>query len=149
MNRQNNEGVAESYQNMYGLWEVTTEGDCEGRSIKRLGLWQGFVDDIALHLAPKAVYHLWFTVAKINGVDEQPTARSVDVYFDVESGIPSMDKETRVKEVRKLMKHRNVRVEESDYYGCVKLFNNRSEEELLRASALSKLTLAERRALGL
>lgn len=149
MNRQNNEGVAESYQNMYGLWEVTTEGDCEGRSMRRLGLWEGFVDDIALHLAPKAVYHLWFSVAKVNRVKDKPTARSVDVYFDVASNLPGMDKDCRVREVTKLMQGRNVHVEESNYYGCVKLVNTRSEEEILRASALSKLTAAERKVLGL
>ena len=150
MNKQNtNKGVADDYKNMYGLWEVSTEGDCEGRSIKRLGLWEGFVDTIALHLAPKAMYHLWFSLAKVNQVKEQPTTRCVDVYFDTESNLPGMDSPTRVKEVAKLLSGRNVTVEPSCYYGCVKIVNNRSEEELLKASALSKLTAAERKVLGL
>ena len=26
------------YNNAYGLWEVTTEGDCEGKSTRKLGV---------------------------------------------------------------------------------------------------------------
>ena len=32
------EKLAESYKKAYGFWEVTTEGDCEGRSVSRLGI---------------------------------------------------------------------------------------------------------------
>ena len=33
--------LAESYKKAYGFWEVTTEGDCEGRSVSRLGIYEG------------------------------------------------------------------------------------------------------------
>ena len=48
------------YTNPYGLWEVTTEGDCEGRSRKGLGVFEGYLDDIAFYLANKAYYTLEF-----------------------------------------------------------------------------------------
>lgn len=30
--------TAEDYKNPYGIWIVTTEGDCEGRSTRHLGV---------------------------------------------------------------------------------------------------------------
>ena len=39
--------TAEDYKNPYGIWIVTTEGDCEGRSTRHLGVFQGYIDDIA------------------------------------------------------------------------------------------------------
>lgn len=39
--------TAEDYKNPYGIWIVTTEGDCEGRSTRHLGVFQEYIDDIA------------------------------------------------------------------------------------------------------
>lgn len=35
------------YDKAYGFWHVTTEGDCEGRSITDLGVFEGNIDTIA------------------------------------------------------------------------------------------------------
>jgi hypothetical protein len=44
----------------YGTWNVTTEGDVEGRSTRQLGTHTGFIDDIAFKLADQAYYGLRF-----------------------------------------------------------------------------------------
>ena len=36
------------YTNPYGIWEVTTESDCSGMTTDHLGVFEGYVDDIAL-----------------------------------------------------------------------------------------------------
>lgn len=52
--------------NEYGVWRVHTEADCEGKSIKKLGVFKGKVTDIALHLKNEAYYRLDFTRVKEN-----------------------------------------------------------------------------------
>lgn len=52
--------LAESYKKAYGFWEVTTEGDCEGKSVSRLGIYEGYIDEIALALADRCYYSLCF-----------------------------------------------------------------------------------------
>lgn len=54
----------DKYSNPVSVWKVETEGDCEGRSIKDLGVWQGHVAEIAFHLAGKSHYELKFTDLK-------------------------------------------------------------------------------------
>ena len=44
----------------YGVWEVYTEGDCEGRSVRDLGAYQGKISDIAVFLKDKCYYTLRF-----------------------------------------------------------------------------------------
>ena len=51
---------------MSNLYEVTTEGDCEGRSSRSLGIWEGNISNIAFHLADKMVYSLRFEPITIN-----------------------------------------------------------------------------------
>ena len=131
---------------VYGLWQVSTEGDCEGRTIKSLGLWEGFIDDIALHLADRVMYNLWITPAEVNKVTEKPMARRVDVYMN---HIAHIDTTERLEIATKAFANRNVRISKSDYYGAFVINNNTSEEEILRSSALAKLTAAERKLLGL
>lgn len=51
---------------MNNLYKVTTEGDCEGRSRRDLGIWEGNISNIAFHLADKMVYSLTFEPIAIN-----------------------------------------------------------------------------------
>lgn len=46
------------YDNPFGIWHVTTEGDCEGRSPRDLGFHEGYIDEIALALADKCFYEI-------------------------------------------------------------------------------------------
>jgi hypothetical protein len=46
-----------------GWWKVSTEGDCEGKSTRDLGLHYGHIGDIALALAGASYYALSFSPA--------------------------------------------------------------------------------------
>lgn len=48
----------------YGYWAVNTEGDVEGRTIRNFGIYLGYVDEIAFHLADKCYYSLNFRQVK-------------------------------------------------------------------------------------
>ena len=139
------------YTNPYGLWEVTTEGDCEGRSKKGLGIFEGYLDDIAFYLANKAYYTLEFkkiSIPRISHEDVSMEQSEVDVLLDSSSGTWDMSSEKRVLEFKKLLSRRNVHVTKSQFYASVKLSQTPTEDER-RQKALSKLTDEERKLLGL
>lgn len=139
------------YTNPYGLWEVTTEGDCEGRSRKGLGVFEGYLDDIAFYLANKAYYTLEFkkiSIPRISHEDVSMEQSEVDVLLDSSSGTWDMSSEKRVLEFKKLLSRRNVHVTKSQFYASVKLSQTPTEDER-RQKALSKLTDEERKLLGL
>lgn len=54
----------EGFRSVYGKWNVTTYGNYEGSTITNLGDYEGYIDDIALSLADKAVITLKFKPAK-------------------------------------------------------------------------------------
>ncbi|WP_297634545.1 hypothetical protein [uncultured Clostridium sp.] len=53
----------EGFRSVYGRWEVSTYGNFEGSTIEKLGIYEGYIDDIALALADKAVITLKFKPA--------------------------------------------------------------------------------------
>lgn len=68
-----------------GWWEVTTEGDCEGRSTTKLGIHYGHVAEIALSL--RAGYSLRFVLANAGLHPKKNTPykiiqKTVNVSFD-------------------------------------------------------------------
>lgn len=71
-----------------GFWKVTTEGDCEGRSIRDLGVHEGHVADIAAALAGQAAYGLRFK--KVNPTQEEPLEikdkGKVSISLDINTG---------------------------------------------------------------
>lgn len=68
-----------------GRWRVTTEGDCEGRSTRELGTFEGHVADIALRLSKECFYSLCFSPAEdLPPVDKAGTHASVQL--DIGSG---------------------------------------------------------------
>lgn len=74
-----------------GLWNVTTEGDCEGRSIDKIGIHEGHFADIALQFAGRTAYSLSFSRAKPEEVkDYSGSETRVSVPYEVCS---STDKE--------------------------------------------------------
>lgn len=61
------------YDKACGFWHVTTEGDCEGRSITDLGVFEGNIDTIALALADRCYYYtLYFTAVDPTAYDKAP-----------------------------------------------------------------------------
>lgn len=139
------------YDKVYGLWNVTTEGDCEGRSVRNLGTYEGNIDEIAFALADKCFYCLTFKAINPHDykLDMTPKSKTVDIQLDIGSGTWDMDKGTRVVEVSNLMKNRSVDVRESNFYGCVRLVTNKKTTEEKKAEALAKLSLEERKLLDL
>jgi hypothetical protein len=57
-----------------GKWHVTTEGDCEGRSVVSLGLHDGHIVDIAKAFSGHAMYGLHF----VSIHDRDPSAMNTE-----------------------------------------------------------------------
>lgn len=72
------------YRNANRLWRVTTEGDVEGRSVNRLGEYQGHLADIAAFLSDKVYYTLTFdaidpiVIAPPTVITEEGKAKPMD-----------------------------------------------------------------------
>ena len=136
------------------LWHVTTEGDCEGRTTRDLGVHLGHLDDVAFSLAPNSCYKLQFDL-----VDPSEWSRLVgQTEVNVSLGIASKTWDLRGPALesyfRAMLAGRDVSVASSNYHASVRLVRGldpkRQEEarcEMLRASALAKLTDEERDAL--
>lgn len=68
------------YDKAYGFWHVTTEGDCEGRSITDLGVFEGNIDTIALALADRCYYYtLYFTAVDPTAYDKAPKKDEINI----------------------------------------------------------------------
>ena len=68
------------YDKAYGFWHVTTEGDCEGRSITDLGVFEGNIDTIALALADRCYYYtLYFTAVDPTAYDKTPKKDEINI----------------------------------------------------------------------
>lgn len=112
------------YSSTFGTWHVDTEGDCEGRTTRDLGVHRGHIDEIAKRLAPSCYYGLRFRPA----FDEEPLPKpkkkgSVYISFGIESGTwpGDMSKEERVQFFRKLFKDRPVEISDGTYYSTVEM----------------------------
>lgn len=136
------------YKNVCGLWTVTTEGDCEGRSTKQLGTFEGYVDEIALFLANKAYYSLQFKLQK-KIKKYYPTCKSVDVSFDIDSGTWDLKPKERINLMKDFFSDRPVYIEEGQYFACVKIRTTENLKHKEKEKALGKLTDYEKQLLGL
>ena len=141
--------IPERYQDPYGTWNVTTEGDVEGKTVTNLGNFTGYVDEIALHLADKCYYSLKFT--KTKPVSEYtPKRTSVNIAFDIESNTWDLDAIDRIELFRQIFKNRPVNVKDGQYYASVVIDVVESEKkEILKKQALEKLSPEEKEALGI
>ena len=133
-----------SFMEPYGLWEVSTEGDCEGRSVRKLGIFRGNYQDIAFALADKCYYVLWFKKldeTKFN-LPKVKTRDSVDILFDDSHSISRDEMVANVKAV--LSADPTISVQPGRWGGCVKLCSKKTEEDL-RKVAIEKMrqTLSE------
>lgn len=147
-----NKDIALQYCNPYGLWEVTTEGDCEGRTVKRLGIHEGFVDEIAFALGNQCGYSLRFRrifpdEAKL---DTTPKINKVSISFDIKSATWDMTAEERADVIAEAFKDRDIRVSLGTYYASVEIMSGKYSPEVIeRINALRKLTDREKELLGL
>lgn len=105
----------------YATWKVTTEGDCEGRTVHDLGEHTGFIDDIAFELGSKAYYSLTFDLVRNETiVSKKPKpVDQVNVVLGIDSGTWDLHGKERANEVREILKGRGVVVDEGTYYASV------------------------------
>lgn len=133
----------------YGVWGVKTEANFEGRGTIDLGVYQGYIDEIAFALADKQMYALHFTKFDLKLPIPKTTPEKVNVVLDVESGLWAKDDdESLVEHFKQMLSTRDVDVETSCIYGAVTL-KRHDLDEAKRQVALSKLTSEEKRLLGL
>ena len=119
------------YDNPFGIWHVTTEGDCEGGSPRDLGFHEGYIDEIALALADKCFYSLYF------------------VAINIHSGTWAMTPKECVTAIKEVMKDRPIQVEQSCRTGAVVFTTETKTKEEKRQEVLAKLSPEECQILGL
>ncbi|MFB5758977.1 hypothetical protein [Paenibacillus medicaginis] len=105
--------------NIYGIWEITTEGDVEGRSTKKLGTYKGSLFDAVKKYGDQGCYSL--TCTRIGHYT--PTNFSIErkVHFRVYDKAIKMhdyvDTASKLKDSIPDGHH----LTESNYFGCVAL----------------------------
>ena len=133
-----------SFMEPYGLWEVSTEGDCEGRSVRKLGIFRGNYQDIAFALADKCYYVLHFKRLDENefNLPKARTRKVVELGFKDALDVNHKDMAKEVGAV--LADETDIIVEPGRWNGCVKLTST-SKDECLRSKAMEKIrnTLSE------
>lgn len=122
--------VPQKYQEAYGIWSVTTEGDCEGRSVRQLGTFEGHLDEIAQRLSGQCYYSLQFKPAKsLPQIPEAPDNGSVNVTLDIDSKTWDMNSERRVEVMEYILRDRPTRVEKGTSYASVNLAWGTGEDD--------------------
>lgn len=146
------------YESVHGIWHVTTEGDCEGRSVKDLGVWEGYIDDIAFQLADQCYYSLKFKAVDLSALTKTiPSLRKeVNVSFDIDSNTWDLASVDLGGLASDLFRDRPVTVQDSRYHASFTLVRDVDEKavekqirEAKRQAALAKLSDEELELLGL
>jgi hypothetical protein len=128
---------------VHGTWEVTTEGDEEGRSTRHLGTHTGYLDDIAFKLADRCYYSLQFKRVDPKILEDEGEKRGdVMISFASEAGLNSLKPMERAVAVHNLLMFRDVLVEEGNYYGSVRLIRGKSPEGQAKAEEARKIVAA-------
>ena len=140
-----------SWENPVGFWEVTTESDCEGRGVRRLGIFNGHYCDIAVGLANQACYSLYFR--KVSPEEMiPPTRRTRDKVQITFSDYSKENTENMVKDMNAILNPIEFSVEKGMYNGHV-LLHFPDSEGAKKAKAIeaakAKLTPEELKLLGL
>jgi len=114
-----------------GVWKVTTEGDCEGRSTKTIGVFEGHVVDIALQLSKQTCYSLMFSPVANPEVmcDGISSGDNVSLVLDIKSGTwpTGMDSKTRAIAINSWLNKDHPEyceyfdVTENNYYASVRI----------------------------
>ena len=118
----------DNYHNPHGAWQVTTEGDVEGRSTRNLGTFEGYLDDIAKGLADQSYYSLTFKrLGDTITIPEPKDVKSVNIALDIDSKTWNMTRDIRAIVLGEVLKDRPVKVSEGNYYASVVL-NFKDEE---------------------
>ena len=154
--------LTEAYQDPYGLWEVSTDCD-EGNRTKVLGIYEGFIDEIALSIPPNRIGYggLTFTALVIIRKEDSedgfaPLQNKVVVSLAANSGTWSGSCEDRAHVIGDLFAGRpvDIRAGGVSFSGFIIAAKHPQDAEELerqriRREALAKLTPDEIEALGL
>lgn len=128
------------YDKAYGFWYVTTEGDCEGRSITDLGVFEGNIDTIALALADRCYYYtLYFTAVDPTAYDKAPKKDEINISIYGASGMYDMTKEERLDAMRNMLKDRPVFVRDGDRADTFIISTKQESREKRRQKVLDKV----------
>lgn len=135
----------------YGTYRVTTEGDCEGRCIKELGVYTGYIDEIAFALADKCCYKLCFHKVEPHNLDMTPKSGTVTISLGIDSGTWDLNASNGEALVyfKRFFAGRDLEVVSAGNYGTCKITTRKESTEEKRLKALSKLSSEEKQILGL
>lgn len=138
---------------MEPIWEVTTEGDCEGKAIRKLGVFTGNPVDIAFKLADKAMYTLFFHELNIDDIQTfEPTRETIAMRFTYGDKYHTNDITARKATFEKLIENRPVKITNNvpgNSYITLSLTDDSNLKQTEIAKALAKLTEEEKELLGL
>lgn len=136
------------YKN-YGTFKVTTEGDCEGRSTRDLGIHTGYIDQIAFALADKCFYTLNFTLVEPKSLDLTPKKDTVKISLDTESGAWEFNSKEAMAYFKDFFSDRDVEVVDTHGYGSCTISTHKETIEEKKQKILQKLSDEEKQILGL
>lgn|GEM_PF-6018122 len=106
-----------------GVWEVTTEGDVEGRTINKIGVFKGNVFDIVKHCARETYYQLSvkrLTKPPINVTHIKQEGKKT-VNFNVQDPfIKLFDKKDQLQKLLPVLPDGHS-LSDGEYYGAIKL----------------------------
>jgi hypothetical protein len=94
-----------NFKSPVGLWDVSTEGDCEGKSVTDLGTHRGHIVDIALLLSPFSFYELKFEPARQTSAKKQtlPPRETVGIALGISSGTWDLKGADRVRSLESFL----------------------------------------------
>lgn len=109
--------------NPEGVWKVTTEGDCEGRSTRQLGTYEGHILDVVRQLAGQAYYQLTFERVKPEVAIRRYKGSRRSVQFHVtgeREKLPSGDSNAQFRALAQHLRD-GESLKEGNYYNAVEL----------------------------
>lgn len=133
----------------YGTFRVTTEGDCEGRSVMDLGVYTGYIDEIAFALADKCYYTLHFKSVEPTPLDMTPKKDTVKISLDIDSGTWDLKGSDAMNYFKSFFADRDIEVVDAWNCGTCEISTHKETAEEKREKILQKLSEEEKRILGL
>ncbi|ALO79587.1 hypothetical protein HOBO_180 [Bacillus phage Hobo] len=110
-----------------GTWKVTTEGDCEGRSTRHLGIYEGHVLDVVRQLAGQVYYQLTLERVQPQRATKLTKGARRSVQFHVRAGdreeqekLPSGDSNAQFRALAQHLRD-GESLKEGNYYNAVEL----------------------------
>lgn len=138
----------------FGTYVVTVDADDEGRSSRNLGVYTGYIDEIAFYLANK---HKILPPLEFRKIPD-PTKFDKDVMvdrvaihlYDIPENYKASGSDALMDYASDLFNGRPVNIQKATWYHSIWLENpSFNPEEAVRRKALAKLTPEEKEVLGL